>query len=107
MVNHRQQEVIEFQNAQIRILMDKVGRKRLLLSDDPRRVLAAKGKAIGRRALVELTTIVTPDTILRWHRRLIAEKWDYSDRRKNAPGRPPVSDEVARIVLRMAEENPT
>ncbi len=106
-VNRRQQEIIEFQNAQIRILMKKLGRRRLLLTDDQRRVLAAKGKAIGRRALMELTTIVTPDTILRWHRRLIAEKWDYSDRRKKAPGRPPVSDLVVELVLRMARENPT
>jgi putative transposase len=90
LVNRRQQEIIEFQNAQIRTLMKKLGRRRLLLTDDQRRVLAAKGKAIGRKALMELTTIVTPDTILRWHRRLIAEKWDYSDRRKKAPGRPPI-----------------
>jgi hypothetical protein len=60
LVNRRQQEIIEFQNAQIRTLMDKMGRRRLLLTDDQRRVLAAKGKAIGRRALMELTTIVTP-----------------------------------------------
>jgi hypothetical protein len=46
--------------------------RRLLLSDDQRRLLAAKGKAISRKALMELTTIVTPDTILRRHRRLIA-----------------------------------
>jgi putative transposase len=106
LVNRRQQEIIGFQNVQIRILMDKMGRKRILLSDRQRRVLAAKGKAIGRRALMELTTIVTPDTVLRWHRRLIAEKWDYSDRRKKASGRPPVPAGVARLILRMARENP-
>ena len=106
-VNRRQQEIIEFQNAQIRALMDKMGRKRILLTDRQRRVLAAKGKALGRRTLMELTTIVTPDTILRWHRRLIAEKWEFSDRRKKAPGRPSVPGEVARLVLRMAMENPT
>ena len=78
-VNRRQQEIIEFQNAQIQALMDKMGRKRILLSDDQRRLLAVKGKALGRKTMMELTTIVTPDTILRWHRRLIAEKWDYSD----------------------------
>ena len=87
MVNRRQQEIIEFQNAQIRILMDKMGRKRILLTDDQRRVLAVKAKALGRRALMGVTTIVTPDTILRWHRRLIAEKWDYSARRKKTPSR--------------------
>ncbi|MFT5854372.1 MAG: putative transposase [Verrucomicrobiales bacterium] len=86
--------------------MDKMGRKRLLLTDDQRRVLAAKGKALGRKVLMELTTIVTPDTILRWHRRLIKAKWDYSDRRKKAPGRPPIPDEVAQLVLRTAKENP-
>jgi len=57
--------------------------------------------------MMELTTIVTPDTILRWHRRLIAEKWDYSDRKRKAPGRPPVPDKVTRLILRMARENPT
>jgi putative transposase len=107
LVNRRQQEIIEFQDAQIRALMDKMGRKRILLTDDQRRLLAAKGKAIGRKALMELATIVTPDTIPRWHRRLIAEKWDYSDRRKKAPGRPPVPADISRLVLRMAEENPT
>jgi len=107
LVTRKQQEIIDFQNAQIRILMDKMGRKRILLTDDQRRVLAVKAKALGRGALMELTTIVTPDTILRWHRRLIAAKWDYSDRRKKAPGRPSVPSEVARLVLRMAKENPT
>jgi putative transposase len=106
MVNRRQQEIIEFQNAQIRILMDKMGGKRIILSDRQRRVPAAKGKSLGRRALIGVTTIVTPDTILRWHRRLIAEKWDYSARRKKTPGRPPVPDEVVEPVLRMARENP-
>jgi len=106
-VNRQQQEVIEFQNAQIQVLLDKMGRKRILLTDDQRRVLAVKGKALGRRTMMELTTIVTPDTILRWHRRLIAEKWDYSDRRNSAPGRPPVPDKVTQLILRIAKENPT
>jgi putative transposase len=106
-VNRQQQEMIDFQDAQIRILMDKMGRKRILLTDEQRRVLAVKGKALGRKALCELTTIVTPDTILRWHRRLIAVKWDYSDRRKNLPGRPPVKDDVVQLVLRFAKDNPT
>jgi cell shape-determining protein MreC len=48
-VNRRQQEIIEFQNAQIQALMNKLGRKRILLTDDQRRVLAVKGKALGRK----------------------------------------------------------
>ena len=106
-INRQQQEVIEFQNAQIQALLDKMGRKRILLTDDQRRVLAVKGKVLGRKAMMELTTIVTPDTILRWQRRLIGEKWNYSAHRGNAPGRPPVPDEVTRLILRIAKENPT
>ena len=52
----RQQQIIEFQDAQIRALMDRMGRKRILLTDDQRRVLAAEDKAIGRSALMLLTT---------------------------------------------------
>ena len=86
LVNHRQQQIIEFQNIQIEALLKKLRRKRVLLDDDQRRLLAVKGHAIGRKALHELTTIVTPDTILRWHRKLVAKKFDSSDKRK--PGRP-------------------
>jgi putative transposase len=53
--------------------------------------------------LTQVATIVTPDTILRWHRQLIARKWTYSKRR---PRRPPVLPEIRRLVVRMASENP-
>ena len=72
-VNQRQTEIIDFQNAQITALLQKLGKKRILLTDDQRRLLAVKGKSIGRKALQELTTMVTPDTILRWHRELVAK----------------------------------
>ena len=72
--NERQQQIIEFQNDQIKALLKKLGKKRVLLTDDQRRVLAVKGHALGRKALLELTTIVTPDTILRWHRELVANE---------------------------------
>jgi putative transposase len=67
--------------------------------------LAVKGKALGRKALSDIATIVTPDTILRWHRQLVAAKWDYHEKRQ--PGRPRVSEEISRLVLKMAKENPT
>jgi hypothetical protein len=76
------------------------------LTDDQRRLLAVKGKSLGRKILMELTTIVTPDTILRWHRTLVAQKWDYSERRKSV-GRPRVKTEIVDLVLRFARENPS
>jgi len=55
--------------------------------------------------LEEVGALFTPDTILRWHRMLVAKKCDYSDRRKKV-GRPPVSDEIRHLVVRMSTENP-
>lgn len=106
-MNREFEAALEFQRSEIQVLLELVGKKRLLLNDDQRRRLAVKGKLLGRKALSELATIVTPDTILRWHRELIAEKWNYAERRRNKPGRPPVSTKVRELVLRMAEENPT
>lgn len=104
-VNQRQQQIIECQNAQIEALLKKLGHKRLLLDDEQRRLLAVKAHVIGRKALLELTTIVTPDTILRWHRELVAKKFDSSDHRK--PGRPRIRQEIVDAIVRFATENPT
>ncbi len=103
-INHRQQEVIEYLRAENRVLRENLGNKRILLNDDQRRSLAAKGKILGRKLLKQVATIVTPDTTLRWHREFVAAKWNYSERRKKI-GRPPASAEVVDLVLRMAREN--
>ncbi|MEK6249790.1 MAG: integrase core domain-containing protein, partial [Planctomycetales bacterium] len=60
---------------------------------------------LGRKALMELTTIVTPDTIMRWHRTLVAKKWDYSDKRR-CVGRPRIRQVIVDLILRFAKENP-
>jgi transposase InsO family protein len=67
--------------------------------------LAVKGKVLGRKLLGEIATLFTPDTILRWHHRLVAKKWDYSQRRQKKPGRPPLAAEVVELVVRLAKEN--
>jgi hypothetical protein len=59
-----------------RILRRQLGSRRLHLTDDQRRSLAAKARLLGRRMLAELATIVTPETLLRWHRKLIANQYD-------------------------------
>jgi len=77
-VNQLQQQIIEFQRTEIEVLEKRLGRKRVLLNDDERRRLAVKAKVLGRKVLDEIGCRFTPDTLLRWHRQLVAQKWDYS-----------------------------
>ncbi len=106
-VNRQQQLVIEYLRTENQVLKEQFGRKRILLNDDQRYRLAVKGKILGRKMLEEVGTLFTPDTILRWHRHLVAKKWDYSDRRKNKSGRPRVRRVIVDLVLRFAKENPS
>ena len=71
-INREQLQAIEFLQTECAVLRQLLGKKRLRLNDEQRRRLAVKGKSLGRSRLAELATIVTPDTILRWHRTLIA-----------------------------------
>ena len=103
-INQLQQEVIEYLREENRVLKEQLRGKRLRLTDDQRRRLAAKGKILGRWVLAEIATIVTPDTILAWHRRLIAAKWTYA--RRTRPGRPLVMKRIIDLAVRMARENP-
>ena len=77
---------------------------RLRLSDGERKTLAELGQKLGKQALAEVATIVKPDTILGWHRTLVAQQFDGSQQRK-AAGRPPIDQEVQALVVRMAREN--
>ena len=101
-LNQEQQKILEFLQEENRVLKEQLG-VRLHFSDDPRRRLAVKGKELGRKLLEEVATLVTPDTILRWHRQLIARKWTYPRRQT---GRPPVSPKIEELVVRMATANP-
>ena len=103
---HRQQLiVIEFLQAENRMLKQRLRGKRIRFTDDERALLARKAKAVGRKALLELDTIVSPDTLMRWHRRLVAQKWDFSKRR--GPGRPGIMREISQLIVRMAQDNPS
>ena len=84
-LNRHQAQVIEYLALENRILKEQLGGRRLRLTDAQRRRLAAKGKVLGRRLLASVVTIVTPDTILRWHRRLIAAKWTFNTKRVGRP----------------------
>jgi transposase InsO family protein len=106
-VNRQQQVVIDYLRTENQVLREKLGKKRILLNDDQRRRLAVKGRFLGRKLLQEIGTIFTPDTILRWHRQLVAKKWDYTLRREKKPGRPRVRQVIVNLTLRFAKENPS
>ena len=78
-VNREQQESNEYLWTENQVLKELHGERRILLNDNQRRRLAVKGKILGRKRLEEVGTLFTPDTILRWHRKLVAAKHDYSD----------------------------
>ena len=93
----------EYLVAENRILRAQIP-GRLKLTDGERRTLAHIGKQLGRKALAEVATIVRPDTILAWHRRLVARKFEGSKER-TYPGRPPVGRALENLVVRLATEN--
>ncbi len=102
-ITNQQDAVIEYLHEENRVLTLQLGRKRVRLPDAQRRRLAVRGKAIGRRALAEVASLVTPDTILRWHRQLIAQKWTH---KRRFPGRVGIMQVIADLTVRMARENP-
>src|SRR5579862_1745011 len=77
---------IEYLKAENRALRIRLGRRRMIFTDAERRTLAKLAKEVGRKALSNLDPIVTPATLLRWHRELVATKWTFLERRR--PGRP-------------------
>lgn len=85
------------------MLREQLGGRRLRLTDNQRRRLAAKAKGLGRKILSEVATLVTPDTLLAWHRKLIAQKYDGS--RKRGLGRPRTAQDIEALVVRLTGEN--
>ncbi|MEN9022344.1 MAG: hypothetical protein ABF370_17755, partial [Verrucomicrobiales bacterium] len=108
-MNRQQQEVIDYLQEEVRVLKEmaeKHGGRRLRFTDDQRARLARKAKGIRFGRLKEIADLVTPQTLLAWHRKLIAMKVDGSGKRTNV-GRPPTEKELRDLVVKMAEENRT
>jgi putative transposase len=105
-LQQHQQQVIAYLQEENRVLKAQLGPQRLRLTDTERRRLAVLAYPLGRKRLKELATLATPDTLMRWYHRLIAQKFDGSTHRSQL-GRPPVAEEVERLAVQMAEENPT
>jgi hypothetical protein len=105
-IQRHQQEVISYLQEENRLLKAQLGNRRLRLTDTERRRLAVLAYPFGRRRLQQLATLAPPDTLMRWYKRLIADKFDGSKKRKEI-GRPCVLEEVEQLVVRLAEENAT
>ena len=103
-LKRHQEDLIDYLREENRVLREQLGGRPLRLTDAQRRRLAVRGKKLGRRVLTQVAGIVTPDTILRWYRRLIAQKYDGSARRRR--GRPLTPQVMAELVVRIAVENP-
>jgi hypothetical protein len=102
-MNQQQLQWIDYLREENRVLREQLGKRRLRFNDDQRRRLTVRAKGFGSKLLREVATIVTPETLLAWHRRLIAQKYDGSGKR--GCGRPRKSEEIEDLVVRMAKEN--
>ena len=102
-MNHHQQLSIHYLREENRVLRELMSPRPLRLTDPQRRRLAAAAHPLGRRLLSRLASLVTPETLLTWHRKLIAAKYDGS--RNRTPGRPRTRAEVVALVVRLASEN--
>ena len=102
-LNRKQQDAIEYLKEENRILREQLGGRRFRFSNEQRRRLTAKAKALGREGLKEIAGLVTPDTLLRWYKKLIAQKYDGSQHR--SPGRPRTPEPIPELVVRLAREN--
>lgn len=102
-LQRQQAAAIDYLKAENRMLRARLGGRRIVFTDAERRQLAQKARVLGRKALHELGTIVTPETLLRWHRELVARKWTFVETR--GPGRPRIREELVALVVRMAWEN--
>jgi len=99
-LRRQQAATIDYLKAENRMLRARLGGRRIVFTDAERRQLAENVRALGRGALHELGTIVTPETLLRWHRELVAQKWTFVERR--SPGRPRIRGKLVALVVRMA-----
>jgi hypothetical protein len=91
-MNREQQQIIEYLQEENKVLKEHLCGKWIRYTDKQRRHLALMAKVLGRKILRQLDTLVTPDTLLAWHRKLIAKKYDGSSKR--GPGRPRVMCEI-------------
>ena len=97
------QRVTEYLLAENTVLREQLRGRRIRYTDAQRRRLASAAKKLARKAIRQLDTLVTSDTLMRWYRWLVAKKYDGASQRPRS--RPRRSVDVVELVLRMAREN--
>ena len=105
-LNKEQQAVIEYRDEEIRILKEKLGKKRILLNDAQKRRLATAAAKVGRDALGKIGALFSPETLLRWHQSLVAKKYDGSEKRGKRGPEATKAKEIRDLVIKLATENP-
>jgi hypothetical protein len=100
-------KAIEYLKEQVKVLIEQQQKqdKRILLDNKQRMRVAAKAKRLSKKMLERCTVLFTPGTIIGWYNKLIAQKYDGSHNRTK-PGRPQITDEITKVVIRFKEENP-
>src|SRR6266496_3788805 len=95
-MNQHQLQIIDYLREENRVLREQLNGRRVRFNDDQRRRLAVRAKGLGRKLLIEVATIVSPETLLAWHRKLIANKYDGTVQR--GPGRPRKAVEIETLI---------
>ena len=103
-VHRHQLLVIELIQAENRLLKDRLRGERIRFTDAERALLARKARVVGRSPARTRHDSLS-GYLLRWHRRLVAQKWNLVERR--SPGRPGITRHISELIVRMAQENPT
>jgi putative transposase len=100
-------KAIDYLREQVRVLVEQQEKqnKRIILTNSQRMRVAAKAKRLSRKMLEQCTELFTPDTVMRWYNKLIAEKYDGSSNRGKV-GRPPITPEIVNLVIKFKKENP-
>ncbi len=104
-MNQRYLDIIEFLNEETRVLREIIDKKVIPLTNQQRRRLAAKFVELDKKLAEQQELLVTPDTILKWYRLLICQKWDHSNK-VNQRGRPLLEQEIVNKVIELLKENP-
>ena len=100
-------QAIDYLREQVRVLVEHQENQgnRIRLTNRQRMRVAAKARRLSRKMLEQCTELFTPDTIMRWFRELVAQKYDGS-RNRTSPGRPQITEEIVNLVIRFKQENP-